>query len=265
MMQIRRVFLSLVAVGALMVLPQRGDSIDLGIQVTPGKLEVSIPAGVSYNLPITIHNSGFDSTHIQASMIDFAVTESGDYKFTKVGTSEYSLMRWASIRPREFDLAAGTTQQVQLTIAMPSDSKLSGEYGGMIFFQTRPERRAGHAVAFSARIASKIYETIPNTVKIDGAITKMSTAKSQGGQVFRITFHNTGNAHIYARGQVIVQKGSSVVYQVAMPDGMLVERDGVRVVEVKGKTLDPGSYQAIATMDYGGKAETGGQITFDVR
>lgn len=265
MMQIRKGILSLIAVAALLLLPKTGRAVDLGLQVTPGKLEVAIPAGATYNVPITVHSSSFDPTHIQVSMVDFGVGQGGDYRFLKVGENPYTMMRWASIRPREFDLAAGTTQQVQLTIAVPADSKLSGEYAGMIFFQTRPQRRAGTGVAFSARVGSKVYETIPNTVKIDGAITKMATIKDNGSQVFRVTFHNTGNAHVYARGVLIVQKGNSVVYQVSMPDNMLVERNGIRVIEVRGRQLEPGSYQAIATVDYGGKTETGGQITFDVR
>lgn len=264
-MQIRRVVFSLMAGAFLgLLLPQSGDTLGLGIEVTPGKLEVSIPAGVTYNVPISVHSSSINSTHVQASMVDFGVSQNGDYDFAKVGSRTYSLMKWAAIRPREFDIAPDTTQQVQLTISIPQDQKLSGEYAGMVFFQTRPERKPGQAVAFSARVGSKIYETIPNTVKIDGAITKMVTAKSKEGQLFRVTFKNTGNAHVYARGVLIVQKGSSVVYQESMPDNMLVERDGTRVVEVRGKALPPGSYQAIATMDYGGKTETGGQIVFDV-
>jgi hypothetical protein len=43
-----------------------------------------------------------------------------------------------------------------------------------------------------------------------------------------------------------------------------VERDGERVLEASGKKLPPGTYQAIATIDYGGKTETGGAIAFDV-
>ena len=242
-----------------------GDPIALGIQVTPGKLEVGIPAGATYNVPISVHSSGFTSMHIQASMVDFGVSGNGDYQFEKVGTRPYSLMKWASIRPREFDIAPGTTQQVQLSISIPQSEKLSGEYAGMVFFQTRPERRAGQSVAFSARVASKIYETIPNTVKVDGAIEKMSSTKSDDGQVFRVVFKNTGNAHVYARGQLMIQKGNAVVLQQAMPDNMLVERGGTRVIEIKTRKLEPGSYQAIATVDYGGKTETGGQIVFDVR
>jgi hypothetical protein len=240
-----------------------GDTIGLGITVTPGKFEASIPLGTTYNVPVTVANTTTSSVHILASLSDFALSQSGNYQFEKIGTSDYSLLRWGSIRPREFDIPPGTSQQVQLTIAVPSDDKLSGEYAGVVFFQTRPERRQG-GVAFSARVASKFYITIPNTVSVNGAITKMTSAKAQGHQVYRVLFKNVGNAHEYLRGQVTVQKGGTVLYQVPMPDNMLVERGGMRLIELSGKPLEPGAYQAIATIDYGGKTETGGEINFDV-
>ena len=171
------------------------------------------------------------------SLSDFALSLGGNYEFEKIGTSEYSVLKWASIRPREFDIPAGTSQQVQLTIAMPSDDKLSGEYAGVVFFQTRPERHGG-GVAFSARVASKFYITVPNTVQVNGAITKMSSAKGANRQIYRVLFKNVGNAHEYLRGQVTVQKkDGTVVYQVPMPDNMLVERGGERLIELSGKTL----------------------------
>jgi len=240
-----------------------GDTIGLGITVTPGKFEASIPLGTTYNVPVTVANTTPSSIHILASLSDFSLSQSGNYVFEKIGTSHYSLLRWASIRPREFDIPPGTAQQVQLTIAMPSDQTLSGEYAGVVFFQTRPERRQG-GVAFSARVAAKFYITVPNTVKIDGAITKMTSAKAPGRQVYRVLFKNAGNAHEYLRGQVTVQKAGTVVYQVPMPDNMLVERGGERLIELTGKSLQPGTYQAIATIDYGGKTETGGEINFEV-
>lgn len=240
-----------------------GDSVGLGITVTPGKFEAAIPLGTTYNVPITVANTTTASVHILTSLADFALSPAGNYEFEKIGASEFSLLKWASVRPREFDIPPGTAQQVQLTIAMPSDDKLSGEYAGIVFFQTRPERHGG-GVAFSARVASKFYITVPNTVQINGAISKMSSAKGSGRQVYRVLFKNVGNAHEYLRGQVTVQKAGTVVYQVPMPDNMLVERGGQRLIELTGKALEPGTYQAIATIDYGGKTETGGEINFDV-
>ena len=264
MMQQRRKVLAICFSMFAALLPASADSLSLGITVTPGKFEISIPLGTTYNVPVTVENTSVSSTHVQATMVDFGLNEGGDYRFDKVGTRQYSLLKWASIRPREFDIAQATSQQVQLTINIPSDQHLTGEYAGIIFFQTRPERKPGAGVAFSARVASKIYETIPGTVKIDGAIEKMTSSKGSDGQLFRVFFKNTGNAHVYLRGQIIVQKAGNVLYQVAMPGNLLVERGGDRTVEIHGKALEPGQYQAIATVDYGGKTETGGEINFDV-
>jgi hypothetical protein len=255
----------LAAVGLItaVLIPSAGPTAGFGLEVTPGKLEISVPSGANYNIPITVRNSGFDVVHVQASMVDFGVGSDGGYEFQRVGTRPYSLMKWAAIRPREFDIKPGESQQVQLTIAMPQ-ATLSGEYGGIVFFQTRPSRHHGEAVAFSVRVASKIYETIPGTVQLNGAITKMSAASGSRGETYRVTFKNTGNTHVYIRGQLVVQQGGNVVEQLTLGSGELVERGGDRILSIDGKKLAPGSYQAIATLDYGGKTETGGEIAFEV-
>ena len=262
MMQLR---CALVVVGLVVAvaLPETAGTMDIGINVTPAKLEVSIPAGATYNIPVTIRNSSGDPAHVQASMVDFGVGQNGDYRFMRVGSGPYSLMRWAAIRPREFDLASGTTQQVQLTLSIPQESTLSGEYGGIVFFQTRPPRGGPRGVVFSVRVASKIYETIPGTVKLDGAIVKMQATTSARGVTYRVVFRNTGNTHVYLHGQLSVQKSGGTVEQLQLANDELVERGGTRLLEVKGRSLDPGSYQAIATLDYGGKTQTGGEIVFD--
>lgn len=240
-----------------------GASQGLGLDVTPAKFELSIPPGtLGYNIPITIRNSSGAPVHIVSSMSDFSVTRAGDYAFERAGSGQFSLMRWATINPQQFDLSPGTTQQVRLTLSVPKKSALKGEYAGILFFQTRPTRRA-NTVAVSVRIATKIYATIPGTVKLDGAISKMSSASGSGGETYRVLFVNRGNAHVYCSGQLLVQKGNDVVERIAMPRDMLVERGGDRLIEVTGKRLPPGKYLAIAEIDYGGKTMTGGEISFD--
>lgn len=262
-MKQRQGFLAAIGLVVATIFPAAGPTAGFGLEVTPGKLEIAVPSGATYNIPISVRNSGFDNVHVQASMVDFGVGTDGGYEFQRVGTRPYSLMKWASIRPREFDIGPGGVQQVQLTIAMPQQS-LSGEFGGIVFFQTRPSRRRGEAVAFSVRVASKIYETIPGTVQLNGAITKMAAASGSRGETYRVTFKNTGNTHVYVRGQLVVQQGGSTVEQLRLGNGDLVERGGDRILEIAGKKLPPGTYQAIATLDYGGKTETGGEIAFEV-
>lgn len=256
----------LAALGLALALgvPRVGETVGIGIEVTPAKLDISIPLGGTYNIPITVHNATSNSVHIQAQMVDFGVGMDGSYRFQNVGTQPNSLMRWASIRPREFDVAPGTVEQVQLTLSVPQNAHLSGEYAGIVFFQTRPPRGPRRGVVFSVRVASKIYEVIPGTAKISGAVTKMAVTSNPKGVQYRVLFRNTGNLHEYLRGQLVVQKGNDVVDQMQLATGQLVERGGERLLEISGKPLAPGSYQAIATIDYGGKTETGGEIAFQV-
>lgn len=249
---------------ALSGIPQAGYSDGLGVDVSPAKLELQMQPGTNYNIPVSIHNSTASDTHIQASMVDFGVASNGNYQIDRVGSRAYSLMKYASINPREFDLPASTTQQVRLSVSLPPAQGLSGEYAGIVFFQTRPIRRSG-VVAFSARIATKVYMTVPGTVKVDGAIAKMSALRAPDGELYRVLFKNLGNSHVYLRGQVEVQQGGHTIDRVQMPSEQLVERAGDRIIEVTGKSLPHGKYQAIATIDYGGKAMTGGEIAFEVK
>jgi P pilus assembly chaperone PapD len=262
MMQYRILALATAFTALLFLAPQSAPA-DLGLDVSPAKMELSMPPGSSYNIPVTVRNGTTTATHIQATLVDFGVTQSGDYKVQRVGSRSDSLMRWASINPREFDLDPNTTQQVRLSLAIPNSTSLSGEYAGIAFFQTRPTRRAPNAVAFSVRIATKIYVTIPGTVKVAGAITKMSAVGRGGPELYHILFQNTGNAHVYVRGELDVQKDGATVERIPVPGEMLVERGGERLIELTGNALPPGKYQAIATLDYGGKTMTGGEIVFE--
>lgn len=233
----------------------------LGINVSPAKLELSMPAGSTYNIPVTVQNGSSAPTHILSSLVDFGLNQRGDYQFGKVGDKPYSLMRWASINPKEFDLNAGNFQQVRVSLAIPKEA-LSGEYSGIVFFATRPTRQQ-HGVAFSVRIATTVYVTIPGTVKIGGAIAKMSASGDNNAENYRVLFRNTGNAHVYVGGNLEVRKDGQLVERIPLPANQLVERGEDRLIEVSGKALPAGKYQAIALIDYGGPQMTGGEIQFD--
>ena len=164
----------------------------LGLDVSPVKLEIAIPPGTDQNLPVTVRNAGDSTVHVVATLYDFDVSPSGDYGFKHPGTLRHSLMQWARINPREFDIPASTMQQVQLTLEIPKDQSLDGEYAGMIFFQTRPPRGSHQQLTFSARIGSKIYSSIPGTVRIAGEVTSVDARRASGGENYRVLFKNEG-------------------------------------------------------------------------
>lgn len=235
----------------------------LGLDVSPAKIDMQIPIGARYNMPMTIKNSGANPVHVVVTPMDFKLTGKGEYQFLKVGGSPYSLLKYATINPREFDLPANTTQQVQVTFAMPTaEGSMNGEYAGIVMFQTRPDRKGHNALAFSARVATKLYDVVPNTTKQGGEVTNLVAVAANGGETYAVTFKNAGNTHLYLGGWVEVRQNGQVVDKIRLSDNQLVERNTDRIIEVTGKRLPPGQYEATAAIDYGGSKLSGGAVKF---
>ncbi|MBV8354662.1 MAG: hypothetical protein JO101_05020 [Candidatus Eremiobacteraeota bacterium] len=239
----------------------------LGLDVTPVKSDLKLAPGARYNLGMTVGNSSGSSVHVVVTPNDFRVTVKGDYEFLKVGESPYSLMKYASINPREFDLVPGGSQRVRVTFALPSaEPPLSGEYAGVVFFETRPPRGAHAVLNFAARIASKIYSVVPGTAKVLGEIENFTVARAPSGQqVYTVTFKDRGNVHEYIKGYVEVRQQGNAIEKIMLPADALVERGGSRILTADGKILPPGEYDAIAAVDYGAPTLVAGAVKFTVK
>lgn len=260
-MTVARWSAALALCGFVLLVPRSAPA-DLGLDVSPAKYEMEASAGQRQTIPITVRNTGADTVHIQVSLVDFTVGANGQYVFLPPGKNKYSMAPWVSLNPREFDVAPNTLTQVRVSVAVPAAA--SGEHSVIAFFQTRPTRKPG-GVSFSERIAAKIYELVPNTLQLSGEVDDVSARTSPEGERYLVGFKNTGNAHVYLNGRIEVKQGSTVVERIEIPKQMLVERGGQRIVDVVGKKLQPGSYTAIALIDYGGPNLSGGEKTFTVR
>lgn len=238
-------------------------SADLALDVSPAKYELQVPAGQSQTIPITIRNAGDAPVHVLASLSDFTVGRDGTYAFFDAGKTPFGMGKWVTVNPREFDLEPKAFMQVRFSVSIPSSA--TGEYSSIVFFTTRPTRRAGGGVSIAERVASKLYNIVPNTERFGGEIDDVSARADGESQKYTVGFRNTGNAHVYLNGRVEVKKDGQTVERVAMPKEMLVERSGKRLIEAVGKKLGPGSYTAVALVDYGGPNLIAGQTQFTVR
>ena len=248
-------------IAAIIALPVSSPA-DLSLDVSPAKYELQVAPGKLTTIPIVVRNTGDAAVHIVATLSDFTVGRDGNYQFLPSGKAHYSMGNWVDVNPREFDLGPQTFMQVRFTVTVPSG--VSGEYSTLVFFTTRPSRKPG-GLAIAERVASKLYEIVPDTVRFAGEIDDMSTKTDQSGEHYLVGFHNTGNAHVYLSGRVEIKQNGQIVERIVMPKDQLVERNGKRLIEMTGKKLSPGSYNAVALIDYGGPNLIAGQTTFTVR
>lgn len=237
-------------------------SADLALDISPAKYELQVPAGSARTIPITVTNGGDTVIHVQATLSDFTVGRDGNYDFLAPGKGPYSMADWISVNPREFDLQPKSFQQVRFSIAVPAS--IAGEYSSIVFFTTRPTRHPG-GVAIAERVASKLYEIVPDTARFAGEIDDVTARTDGDAERYLVAFRNTGNAHVYLNGRVEVKKDGQTVARIPMAKDMLVERNGRRLIETSGQRLPPGQYNAIAFVDYGGPNLIAGQTSFTVR
>jgi len=233
----------------------------LGLSVTPGKIELTIHPGSTANIPVLVRNDSPLPAHVVLSMADFTVDDAGTYHYEAPSPNGTSLATWLAVRPREFDIAAGSFQQIQVSVIVP-DRELSGEYAGVLFIQTRPPREPG-GMTFSARFADKVYATVGSAHR-DGRVDRVDAERDgTGKEHYRVVFHNTGTMHVYLNGRIEIRRDGAVVQALALPKNVLVERGGERTIEVAGNRLTPAPYDIVAIVDYGGDTRTGGRVHFD--
>jgi hypothetical protein len=229
----------------------------IGLTVTPGKIELSMKPGTTVNVPVIVSNPDTSPAHITISIDDFTIDDAGTYTYTRPAPG--SLATWVALRPREFDIAANSFQQVQLTLLVPQ-REMSGEYAGVLLFQTRAPRVRG-GMAFSARYADKVYALVDGTAKRAGVIEHINaTLDPQGTEHYSIVFHNTGNMHEYLNGRVEIVHDGAVLQTLPFRKNVLVERGTDRTLEVTGPKLAPAAYDVVAIIDYGGNQRTGGKV-----
>jgi hypothetical protein len=235
----------------------------LSITVTPGKIDVTVRAGEIANIPVTVRNDAILPTHVVLTSSNFMVADDGTYHYD-IPAGASSLTTWIAVRPREFDLAPNSFQQVQVSLLVP-DRGMSGEYAGALLVGTRAPRDRG-SMAFSARFAAKVYAVINGTGRKDGRVERVSAGIDESGnERYHIAFHNSGNTHVYLNGRIEVRRDGTAIQTLPLPKNIIVERGGDRNIDVSGPRLAPAGYEIIAVVDYGGDQRTGGKIHLDAR
>lgn len=164
-------------------------------------------------------------------------------------------------------VAAGATQQVDLTISVPKTAQAGGYYGAVRF--TPASIDGSNSVNLSASVASLVLMTVPGDLLEILDMTNFDIQQNGGASTnFRdsknlellMRFKNAGNVQVAPFGQINILKGDKVVFtktfngndpkETILPDSA---RKWTIPIEGMGKF---GKYTVKGNFTYGTKAET---------
>lgn len=104
------------------------------LEIIPPTQEVSANPGDTVNATARIRNGGNTTLPVKVVIQGF-VAEGVEGQVALTSDNPYSVAKWTSVEPSEFDLKPGEERNVRATIKVPKDAA-GGRYGSFVFSVT---------------------------------------------------------------------------------------------------------------------------------
>lgn len=243
-----------------------------GIKVSPVRSDLTINAGESRTITLSVQNITSGDAEFQAIINDFVSNDENGQPALILDSDKFapshSLKRYMADIPN-FTIAAGKTKEVKVTVNIPSNAAAGGYYGAVRF--TPAGSNGNSNVVLSASVGSIILVKVPGDIKEDLVIDSFDVRRGEdgvGGSSFFTTnkklfavvrFKNNGNAHEQPFGKVRLLKGDKVLQETEInktdPKGNVLP-DSVRRFNVELTSLGSfGKYTVQGNFGYGSNGQ----------
>ncbi|NQE44592.1 hypothetical protein C5S31_01045 [ANME-1 cluster archaeon GoMg2] len=191
---------------------------------------------------------------------DFVIEKSGE------------LADWIDVSPKEFDLKAGNTQTLTVTLTVPEDAKL-GEYTGVIkaagqrTVPTAEEPTGGAGVGYKVAVKSRLRATVikPGAVEAVTILNVDAPERVKPGSVvkFDVLIKNTGNVPATASPTLTVSKSAEAVATIpGVPIELSVDEE--KTVKLYWEAQEKGLYTAVVAVTCGETTTTSDPVSLEV-
>lgn len=170
------------------------------IALAPSRLEIPLAPGQSRTEVINVISTGDGQSRVRllASLGDWTLDRAGDIKFSRPGQNRRSATEWMTYSPVEFQVAAGETHPIRVTVDVPAGTP-HGDYTAVLFVEERPPdlKPADNRkqIRFHFRLAAILYVQV-GTLTRKGSLEALAVETGAGKVTVTPTLKNSGNAHI---------------------------------------------------------------------
>lgn len=227
----------------------------LGFEVNLLEVDLSARPGLALSFSFIVHNELAQSEQIILYLGDWDRNEFGENRFYEPGTLPHSSATWIQVLPTSFVLGPGEVREIQGTVQVPAQAE-PGTYWAIVFVQGEPRLvpYQGVMVTVTRRIGIKIYVTV-EPAEARGELRGLEVRGLNPLWVW-VKFANTGTKNlreVQALLRVIDVQGKTVAEARAPSVPCLPGSERWIRVDTDFRP-EPGVYQVLATVDYGGEA-----------
>jgi P pilus assembly chaperone PapD len=278
--RVRGTVLALCAVVAVVSQP-------VSAQLLVDPLEVTMTTAGASRVSASFSLTNTSDKPVQATITrqDWDRVENGDNRFLPAGTSGTSCGAMLTVSPLSIRVEPHTSRIIRLGVQ--DAAALSKECWDIFFVEEIPQRASvrGNSLQYIFRTGVKVYVAPPG-LRRDGAVEGMAvedvavtpaasstSAAKNASSVPRATkkqisirFHNTGGAHLLAKGRLEFRRlDNSLALQVPIAEFPTLPGATRKVMVDVPSGLAPGDYVVLALIDFGGAELVAGQIDFQAK
>ena len=228
----------------------------IGLGLSPMRIELRTENGGITSGPLTISNGGSSKVRVRAEVLDFYIDESGTPQFAKSfpTESESSCKQWMSLNPVELEVPAQNQVDVRYTARIPAELP-ARSYHCAVGFTTMAtsDNVATVGLKTAVRVVAAFY-IVNGNPGIEGQLTgmKLESAGAAGWRAV-VTVKNWGYMYFRPVGEIALLDPSGAVVHSAqfIPMPVLPKREQRYVFPVSA-SLDPDKrYTLRAKVDIG--------------
>jgi len=247
-----------------------------GIQVAPLLLRTFLLPGESRVETVTITNSTDEDLLFAVAKTDWDARDNGSVEVLDLGMIASSLCDWFAFEYEEFEVKAGTSEELELSIRRPEDAPNAAYWGGFFVepLEVLSEGREEQGVGFRMKVVFVvlILQSDPKITERSGRLTAMevevgdSQADGQRTATISTALANTCQNMLQTnvRFEIRGATGDVVATHELEDRVVLPNHERVFIATFVADDWPPGQYIALAIIDYGGETLIGGQWPFEI-
>ena len=256
---------SAIILGMVALASVAADAAQPGLQLSiqPLIVQFTLAPGGQASTKVIIKNVGSQPSHVVANQIDWTTSVDGSVQTKRPGSVASSLNPFLRLSGSEFDLAPGQTQELTLSLALPTSFAATPKnYWGGYLVRGAPAN--GPAGSFGVGANILVFETVGNPPK-HLKLTSLRVEDAGSGRI-RLVARMLNDGGSFVRPQIrlqIAQSGRVVQSHEDSTPAVFAGEPRQYVRNFPG--LAPGKYMLDLTIDYGGDTLVEGTTDFTVR
>lgn len=242
--------------------------------VSPMELHLQASPGGGESASVTVRNTGHRPLLLKLYPSDSRFDTDGSEEEVPLGSLERSCAPWLTFDAAVLELAPGEARLVELRFAVPAGAR--GSYWTKLYIEemSQPEpfrreiARRKYQVFIKQRMGVRLFADLPGTATREALVEKVETQAEERGRSYAVRVRNPGKTLLRCQGRVEIRDTRGEVVEaikLGSNGEFLVFPGAARDLSASGESrLPPGTYTALAVVDFGGEHLVAGEEVFRV-